>query len=76
MNPQAALIRALRGPVLLITLGGLLAVHRFGEFSFTKTWPVLLIAIGAMKLLERAVNRMPADPPMPPPGAGLGGLQS
>lgn len=76
MTPHAALVRAMRGPVMLITLGALLAVHRFGEFSFTKTWPVLLIAAGAMKLLERMANRVTAEPPMPPPGAGFGGMQS
>lgn len=77
MNPQAALVRATRGPVVLIILGALLAIHRFGDFSITKTWPVLLIAVGAMKLLERALNRVPAEPLAPPPGApGMGGFQS
>jgi len=53
MNRSAELIRAVRGPVLLITLGVLLSADRFSGVPFTKTWPVLLIVLGVMKLLER-----------------------
>ncbi|MEJ5368888.1 MAG: DUF5668 domain-containing protein [Bryobacteraceae bacterium] len=53
MNRSAELIRAIRGPVMLITLGALLAADRFSGVAFTKTWPVLLIVFGLMKLLER-----------------------
>jgi len=53
MNRSAELIRAIRGPVLLITLGALLTADRFSGVPFTKTWPVLLIVLGVMKLLER-----------------------
>ena len=57
MTPLAALIRALRGPLMLITLGVLMQVHRAHDLSFTKTWPVLLILLGLMKLLERLAQR-------------------
>lgn len=53
MNRAAELMRAIRGPVLLITLGALLAVDRLSGVGFTTTWPVLLIVFGLMKLLER-----------------------
>lgn len=53
MNRNAELMRALRGPVLLITLGALLLADRFSGVPVTKTWPVLLIVFGLMKLLER-----------------------
>ena len=52
MNDQSQLlIRAITGPVILITVGVLFAVDRFTEFSFRQTWPVLLIVIGLLKLL-------------------------
>lgn len=53
MNRNAELMRAIRGPVLLITLGALLLADRFSGVPVTKTWPVLLIVFGLMKLLER-----------------------
>jgi hypothetical protein len=53
----AKLIRASRGPVLLITLGALLAIHQFTGFSFEQTFPVLIIVFGMMWLLERMAPR-------------------
>jgi hypothetical protein len=47
------LIGAIRGPVLLITIGMMLAIDHFGSYQFSRTWPVLIIVIGLMKLLER-----------------------
>jgi len=66
------LIQAIRGPIMLITLGVLVALDYFQGLSFSRrTWPVLLIVFGLMKLLERA-GRPPVYPPptMPvvPPG--------
>lgn len=57
MTPLAALIRALRGPLMLIALGVLMVVHRSQDVSFSKTWPVLLILFGLMKLFERLAQR-------------------
>jgi uncharacterized protein YaaW (UPF0174 family) len=45
---------AVRGPVMLITLGVLLSIDHFGPVSFARTWPVLLIVYGLFKLLERS----------------------
>ncbi len=43
----------LMGPVVLITLGALFLVGRLGwNYSFRNLWPVLLIAIGLVKLVE------------------------
>jgi hypothetical protein len=53
----AKLIRASRGPVLLMTLGALLAIHQFTGFSFEQTFPVLIIVFGMMWLLERMAPR-------------------
>jgi hypothetical protein len=52
MNSVSALIRALRGPVMLVTLGVLFAFDMNQGWSIRSTWPVLVIAFGAMKLLE------------------------
>ncbi len=54
MNSNPPLIRALRGPVMMMTLGAMLVADHFTQFSFSRTWPVLLIVMGIMKLLERA----------------------
>lgn len=59
-NSAGALAGALRGPLLLISLGILLLVQRFADVSFGKTWPILLIVFGAMKLLERMLTRTPS----------------
>ncbi len=56
------LIQAIRGPIMLITLGVLVALDYFQGVSFLRrTWPVLLIVFGVLKLLERA-GRPPVDP--------------
>ena len=50
-SPGLAL--ATRGPILLITLGLLLAANRVGEYELLQTWPTLIIVFGVMKLFER-----------------------
>jgi hypothetical protein len=52
MNEQSAyLVRAVTGPIILITIGVLFAFDRFTEFRFSQTWPVLLIVVGLLKLI-------------------------
>ena len=58
-------VQAIRGPLLLITLGVLFAIHQAHILSFARTWPLMLIMIGVMKLLERLVS---GPAPMPPGG--------
>jgi hypothetical protein len=55
MSDVKGLIRAVRGPILLITLGLLFTVDYYGEYSFWRTWPVLMIVYGGFWLLERMV---------------------
>jgi hypothetical protein len=50
---------AIQGPILLITLGALLAIDQFGTYSFARTWPVLLIVFGIFKLAGRAGSPTP-----------------
>jgi hypothetical protein len=70
MNPQSqGLMRAITGPVILITVGVLFTVEKFTGVTFGQTWPVLLIVIGILKLLggrrPRRIDTYYA-PPVPP----------
>ena len=49
---HASLLSALRGPVMLLTLGLLFVVDQCGSVSFVNTWPALIIVYGLFKLLE------------------------
>lgn len=52
MNNTLNLIRAARGPVQLIVLGILFLLAYSQVAPVWRTWPVLLISFGLMKLLE------------------------
>jgi LiaI-LiaF-like transmembrane region len=69
MNDQSAyLMRAITGPIVLITIGVLFAFDRFTEFRFSQTWPALLIVIGLLKLMGGGGRRnWPGRFPPPPP---------
>ena len=71
---------AVRGPILLITIGVLFALDHNGFVSFGRTWPLLIIVFGVLKLLERVtVGSNPQGYPPPPysgpttPGGTPGG---
>ena len=70
MNAETwMIIRAIRGPIMLIVFGTLMALNHTDKIGFERTWPVLIITLGVLKLAERAVA--PRVPPPPPyPGAG------
>jgi len=57
--------QASRGPVLLIVLGVLCAIHQAGFFSLSRTWPLIIIAVGVLKLIERAFLPAPVPPSFP-----------
>ncbi len=65
MTRTALFMQAIRGPVLLITIGILFALEQAGVVAFTRTWPLIIIVVGFMKLLER----MATPPSFLPPGA-------
>jgi len=77
-----SVIRAIRGPITLITLGVLFALQNFTRFGFDQTWPVLLIVFGLLSLMQRGAappraHQMPPMPPPPPRGyASTGYAQS
>jgi hypothetical protein len=56
------LFRAIRGPIILITVGVLFALDHLTPFSFWRTWPVILIVVGLLSLGEHLGPR-PNQPP-------------
>jgi hypothetical protein len=66
----------LMGPAVLVTLGVLLLLSTWHVVSFGRTWPVLLIVIGAVRVLWYAAGtsghlegQNPPGAMPPPPGA-------
>ena len=58
MNDQSrALVHAVTGPIILITVGSLFALEKFSGYPFRQTWPVLIIAIGLLKLFGGSRRR-------------------
>jgi hypothetical protein len=53
MAPTSEYVKALRGPVLLATLGLLMAGDQAGHYSFSRTWPGMLVVAGLMILAEK-----------------------
>jgi hypothetical protein len=66
MNGDSSLARAVRGPIILITVGVLFALNNFTPYGFNQTWPVLLIVIGLLSFLGKGIGRGgssgPGDP--------------
>jgi hypothetical protein len=50
-NPApSSFIDAIRGPILLIALGILMAMDQVGQLGIDRSWPVLLILFGVLKM--------------------------
>ena len=79
---SAAFLNAIRGPVILITVGVLFALDNFTPFGFSRTWPVLLVVTGILSLGKNVARPTrsampgasqnnaqwgPPRPPTPPP---------
>lgn len=64
-NERSA-VRAIRGPITLITIGVLFAFNNFTPYRFEQTWPVILIVFGLMSLLGRSVERVQGPAPRQP----------
>jgi hypothetical protein len=67
MTRGALYTQAIRGPVVLMTVGGLFALHQAGGLSFARTWPLIIIVVGLLKLAERLLTS--PSGPYPPTGA-------
>ena len=57
-------VRAISGPLLLILTGVLFLLDYSGGYRVGQTWPLLLILLGFVKVLEYLVS--PAPRPKPP----------
>ena len=65
------LIQAARGPIMLITLGVLVEIDYMGIYGFSRTWPILIIVFGLLKLLEKMAPAHTGQGGYPnPPAAG------
>jgi hypothetical protein len=62
--------RRLMGPAVVLTLGFLFLFESLGRVSFSRTWPILLLIIGAVKLYQSSASTEGHTtlPPPPPPG--------
>lgn len=60
----AALLRAIRGPVMLMAWGLLLAADQMDRISITRTWPAILVLYGVFSLAEWLLTRPPQPPPL------------
>ncbi len=50
-------MRGLMAPAILITIGVLFLIGEYGgRYSFADLWPILLIVIGIVKLLEATAS--------------------
>lgn len=61
---QYLMLRRLRGPLILVTIGVMALLDQYGVLSFGKSWPLILIVIGILQLAER-VALSQAPPPSP-----------
>jgi hypothetical protein len=61
---QYLILRRLRGPLILVTIGVMALLDQYGVLSFGKSWPLILIVIGILQLAERVA--MSKAPPLPP----------
>ncbi len=48
--------RGLMGPAVLITLGLLFLLANLSDYPFQRTWPILLIVMGAIELLRYKIS--------------------
>lgn len=59
------IVEAIRGPLMLVTLGAVLAADQLDRMDLSRTWPILLILFGLLKLAEHLAasfrNRPSAD---------------
>ena len=61
---QYLLLRRLRGPLILVTIGVMALLNQYDVLSFGRSWPLILIVIGILMLAERiALTQMPPPPP-------------
>lgn len=61
--------RRLTGPAIITTIGILFLLSELGVARFDRTWPIILLVIGATKLLQSSVGPGASIPPGPGVGS-------
>jgi hypothetical protein len=69
---QCARCRSSRvmGPAVLLALGFLFLFESLGRVNFGRTWPILLLVIGGVKLFQSSASRE-GHITLPPPAPGV-----
>lgn len=82
MNADStALVNAIRGPIIMITVGVLFALDSFTPLRFHQTWPAILVVVGLLGLAGGVGRRSRSHAANPPPAAnadvstGRGGVR-
>ena len=70
IDRRALFLRAIRGPIILMTIGTLFVWQQSNVMSVGRTWPLVLIVLGILRLLERIASPAVSVPPVPPPPPG------
>lgn len=66
--------RRLMGPAIITTVGILFLLSELRVAYFDRTWPIIILVIGAVKLLQSsAIGASPSNPPGPGVGPTSGG---
>ena len=66
--------RRLMGPAIITTVGILFLLSELRVAHFDRTWPLILLVIGGVKLLQSsAMGAGPSNPPGPGVGPASGG---
>jgi len=66
--------RGLMGPAVLVTIGTLFLLEQFDAVGFHRTWPLLLVVIGLVKVLQGNASTVGhVETQMPPAGPGTPG---
>lgn len=61
---QYLMLRRVRGPVILVTIGVMALLDQYNVLSFGRSWPLILIVLGVLMLVERILlSQMPPPPP-------------
>jgi hypothetical protein len=65
--------RRIMGPAMLVTVGVLFLLENLGALGFGRTWPVILLVVGGVKLLQGSASTeghilTPGPGPTPPGG--------
>lgn len=50
-------VRGLMGPLILITIGVLFLIGEYSRYSFGDLWPILLIVIGVILVLQALASQ-------------------